>query len=114
MSAEALRSVSLDWESLEDALNPPRNSPHHELLDAETGEVISLHDGVVRHVRDGRPTWLAPWQEEDVPLARRVLADETGRYAPIPVPSDDERHWAMRDFIREPAVRESASPVREP
>jgi len=106
MSTVVLRNLPLDWESLEDSMDRPRDWPHHNLLDVETGQVFFLHDGVVRYVRDGGPTWLAPWQEEDVPLARRILADETGRYVPIPVPSNDENYRAMRDFIRHPAVSE--------
>jgi hypothetical protein len=84
-----LRKLAVDWEMLEHSSGRPRDWRHHDLLDTETGQVVFLDEETVRRVREGTEDRLmAPWQRNDVELARQVLSARPGRYVPIPVPID--------------------------
>lgn len=106
MTRPTLRKLSIDWDDLRDALDRPWSWRHHDLLDVETGEVLLIHDSVMRHVEQGEPEGqrMGPWQLEDVPLARKILADRSERYVPIPRPEKEDRFEAMLNFTRHPEL----------
>ena len=103
-----LKPVQVDWQSLWEAVIQ-RNHPytHCDFLDTETGQTIFLHEEVVGRIRNESAyvnRMLPPWVKEDLPKARQVLADKTGRYLLIPEPDSDEWYRARLDFTCHPEV----------
>lgn len=103
-----LKPVRVDWQSLWEAVIL-RNHPytHYDFLDTETGKTIFLHEEVVGRIRNESAyvnRMLPPWVKEDLPKAREILADETGRYLLIPEPDSDEWYRARLDFTCHPEV----------
>ena len=96
---------------LDDIINAIEES-HEEssaYLDLKTGEVIVLTDEDMRaaEAEDGLDD--APeWQKGVIELAAKVIADETGRYLPLPGSFDADEWHLMEQF----ALSVKAEPAR--
>lgn len=109
LESAALKKIPVDWEALLDSMRRTPYWSDYDFLDMETGQVLFLNGDVFRWVRRGEPEpmpWFAPWQEEDIPLARKVLADETGRYAEIPAPDRAESRRAEFNHCERELIRD--------
>lgn len=104
MPATKLRQVPLDWVPLRIAMDWSPLSARYDVLDLETGRVVTIFDDLIRHLEGRSPRKLTAWQEEELPLTREVLADRAGRYVQIPVPEKDERYEAMLEFAGQPGI----------